>query len=491
MRVYLVNAANDDTSATANDKTFPAAGVLSLASAVKLYRPDVEVYARDGQVYALENIFADIKCLKPDVVGISVLGTSYQNSLKIAEAAKNSGATTVFGNDHAAIMAKNILNSRDVVDYICIADAGEYPFLEILEFLEGRRKISEVSKLAYRTNQGITMNHGPEMPLAPNSTILDSIPTLDRTLYPQSHWNEYRDNYWQRYAKTHHGENVKGVDTINRARGCSRFKDACLFCGIADLSMRLSSPEMFWREVLTGMQQTNANIFYEAFDSMSSAPGWIRRLVVAKPKNAENARFFVYTQALETTRNLVELYKDLGVYRVNMGYESGDDNMLKRLKGPKDSVQQNKNASLMYRDSDIRIYGSLVLGGPGETHKTLQRSVDFARWAVDNDVIAAIEAQPLFPEMNARAGKWLMNPDLAISDSEKMGFSIRDRNLLFQMPSKYRSRDDQWFGDEIAKDWTEIFCNVSYDDLLNAAREIRSYAAKHGYAEGSGVSKEL
>lgn len=491
MKLYLVNAGNDETAGTANDRTFPAAGVLSLASAVRHFRPDIDVQARDGQIYSIENIISDINSYRPDVVGVSVLGTSYQNSLKIAEAAKNIGATTIFGNDQAAVMAEKILKSRKTVDYICTADAGEFSFLRFIDFVEGKACINDVPKIAHRTKLGIVINQGQEIQDSRNITALDRIPLLDRSIYPQEHWQAYLKNYLERYSKIHQDVNVTGVDTINRARGCSRFKNECLFCGIADLSMRFSSPEIFWKEVAKGMGQTGANIFYEAFDSMSSAPGWIKRLIEAKPRSAEGAKFFVYTQAMESDQKLVELYKKLGVYRVNIGYESGDDNMLRRLKGPKDTVQQNKVASRMYRGAGIRIYGSLVLGGPGETQESLQSSVDFARWTVDNDVIAAIEAQPLYPEMNARAGRWLMNPEIALKDAEKMGFSIRNPTLLRKMPEKYGYKDDQWFSDEIARDWTEIFCNVSYDDLLDASREIRKYAASRGYAQGSGVSKDL
>jgi len=56
-------------------------------------------------------------------------------------------------------------------------------------------------------------------------------------------------------------------------------KMPCTFCGIADLSPRFSSPEVFWDDVRAGIADVSASIFHEAFDSFSSAPRWIEQLV--------------------------------------------------------------------------------------------------------------------------------------------------------------------------------------------------------------------
>ena len=233
------------------------------------------------------------------------------------------------------------------------------------------------------------------------------------------------------------------------------------------------------------------SIFYEAFDSMSSAPRWLEELAAAKPDDVGEPRFFVYTQASETTPRLIDLYRRIGVYRVNMGVESGDSRMLKLLKGPRDSLESNQRAAMLLKEAGMPIYGSLVLGGPDETTESLERTVDFARWLIDNDMMAALEAQPLYPEFTALTGTWLMNPSVAHAAAREKGFTIRRPDLLETMPAKYGPIDLVDF-DEASMDWNAIFSAASWDEVTSAAVEIRDYARTHNTAYGSAfASKEV
>ncbi|MCF6470541.1 radical SAM protein [Nonomuraea sp. MG754425] len=492
--VLLVNAGSDEGIASiANDGTFPALGVVSLATVLRRDHPDVEVIAVDGQITPMDEVEKLIADFEPDVLGVGVLATSYGNALRLAELGKEAGAVTVFGNDQATAMAEQILRHRAAVDYVCAADVGEFSLSALVSALDGERPIESVPELLYRTSGGIAHNRLPEIPPeeikgsggALRTMVLDAIPVPDRTLMPDLNWSRYLDNYLNRYGELHAGEDITGVTTMNRARGCARVKSPCHFCGIMDLSLRFSSPEIFWHDVRAAQEQMSASIFYEAFDSMSSSPRWVQAVVEARPDDIGEAKFFVYTQAAETTPRLVELYRRLGVYRVNMGLEAGDTGMLKVLKGPRDSLENNQRACRLFKEAGMLIHGSLVLGGPGETSQSLDNTVRFARWLIDNEMMASLEAQPLFPDFGALTGKWLMNPDLARQVAKERGFEILDGELLDLMPSKYGSTDMVDF-DEVSKDWSKIFSHAPWDELIDATHTIRSYADRSGTITGSG-----
>lgn len=493
----LVNSGTDSqVSSIANDGTFPALGVVSLATTLIRDHPHLDVIALDGQVTSMADIEKAVADFAPDILGMSVLGTSYACSLRLAEVGKNAGAITIFGNDHAAVMARQILTHRPAVDYVCTADIGEFSLSAFVAACNGERPISSVPQLMYRGPDGITHNDLPEVPDQPvvsggvlHQRVLDAVPIPDRSLMPVQTWQQYLHNYLSRYGSLHGDEQIDGVTTINRARGCARAKSPCHFCGIADLSMRLSSPEMFWQDVRAAQRQVSASLFYEAFDSMSSAPRWVQSLVDAKPADIGDPKFFVYTQAAETTPRLVRLYQQLGVYRVNMGLESGDTRMLKLLKGPRDSLDKNQAACRLFKEAGLPIYGSLVLGGPGETAESLDNTVEFARWLIDNDMMAALEAQPLYPDFGALTGKWMMHPEQARAAAHRKGFDILDDALLDAMPDKYGHTDTIDF-DEISMDWNRIFSHVDWDELIEATRQVRSYADKHGIVSGSARMSE-
>ncbi|MFE5029831.1 B12-binding domain-containing radical SAM protein [Streptomyces sp. NPDC056656] len=494
-RVLLVNAGSDsDVSSIANDGTFPSLGVVSLATVLRRDHPHLEVIAIDGQITHMSEVEELVKDFQPDVLGIGVLATSYGNTLRLAELGKNAGAVTILGNDQAAAMGRQIMRHREVVDYICTADVGEFALSAFVSALNGERPLDSVPALMYRENGVLRHNDLPEIPAdqlsktaggALRTNVLDAIPVPDRTLMPGENWERYLQNYLERYGGFHDAEEVTGVTTMNRARGCARVKAPCHFCGIMDLTLRFSSPEFFWHDVRAAQRDVSASVFYEAFDSMSSSPRWIQSLVEAKPKDIGNPKFFVYTQAAETTPRLVRLYEQLGVYRVNMGLESGDTRMLKILKGPRDSLENNRRACGLFKEAGMPIYGSLVLGGPGENHESLKNTIAFSRWLIDNEMMASLEAAPLYPDFGALTGQWLMNPDHARQAAQDKGFEILDEKLLDAMQSKYGGTDMVDF-DEVSRDWCKIFSHVPWDELIEVIHDIRSYAERCGTVTGSG-----
>ncbi len=483
--ILLINSGNSDTQAfLPQDGNYPPLGIVSIGTTLLHEQPDVHVRVMDGQVQSPHAILSYIQSKRPDVVGISLYGTSYSNSIRFARAAKEVGAITIFGNDQAKTQAEMLLKNNDA-DYVMTADVGEFAFVRFIDFLDGKIPIQDVPKLAYLRNNSLVVNSGNEFPsdCAHYKTIMDCIPIPNRKLLDSECWEAYRTNYLRSYKRLH-PNGIRGITTINRARGCSRYRNECLFCGIMDLSMRFSSPEVFWKDVQAGVDQVDAEIFYEVFDSMGSAPLWVKEIANHKPKQLDYVKFFVYTQAIETTPALIESYQKMGVYRVNMGMESGDDTMLKRLKGPRDSVEQNKRAALLLRDAGITLHASLILGAPGETQESISNTIRFARWLVDNNCVSSIEASPLYPEFNSRAGKMLITPSFTGEMAQKQGFRIPDSGKLLQMQQKYSTQSNP-HPDEISRDWARIFCDASYDEILSASHAISDYALAHGLATGA------
>jgi len=518
--VYLVNAANDiGMAAIANDYSFPALGVLALGTWLKQRIPDLEVIVRDGGVHSHDKVIEDIYDYAPSIVGVSVLGTSYQNALQIAETAKAIGATTIFGNDQAAQLSRKIIQNRPVVDYVIGSEYGE----ESLELLV-RHELGEnvpLEAIPHLTwSDGVTKGFDYETQMKTLSLLgsnldktgkrweaLDVFPIVDRTLYPQEHWESYLQNYLSTFAELHvepealaklrkqfpnrlidnHPErnaykkraieeakkNVIGVSTMNRARGCSRASDTrkCKFCDMY-LDPVSSSPEMFWREAKTANEQVGANVLYEVCDSLSSFPKFLRDVAKSRPNTLGfEPQFFVYAQAVDLVRNpdIVKYFQDMGVFRANIGLESFSNPTLKHMKGEGDSVEKNYQALQMLKDAGIHVYGSLVLGSEAETPKTLRETVQGAKRIMDGGLVADIEAQPVLPLPNNVYGRKLYQAGL-FPGGNKTDWPVNT--------------------DEVSRIYIDNFSGISHRQAIEAAREIRNYARAKGINFGSGVSKE-
>lgn len=484
--IYLINAGNDPgMSAIANDYSFPALGVLSLGTWLKRQIPDLEVIVRDGGACSQDRIKEEIGKYNPGLVGVSVLSTSYQNSLDIAKASKDLGSKVVFGNDQAAQLSRSILKNRPYVDYVVGSEYGEEALEDLvrMDLLGENISPEQIPHLTYRENgevKGFDFQKDKKLLSILRSRLnkgrgrktgLDVYPIVDRTLYPQDHWDSYKQNYLSKFEGLHTTP-VEGVSTMNRARGCSRQGNSiCKHCDML-LDVSFSSPEMFWEEARAAYDQVRANVLYEVADSFSSFRDYVSRVARSRPKDLGfDPQFFVYSQARDIVASpeLVEHYKKMGVFRTNIGLESGNDRTLKHLKGEEDSVEKNYQTLRLMKNNGIHVYGSLVLGSEAETRETLKATVDWAKRIIDERLVSDIEAQPFLPLPNNYAGQ------------------VLQKYSLFP-----KGKHDDWpiDCDAVSRAYIDNFSGVSYDECLDAAREIRSYAKENEINFGSGVSKE-
>ncbi len=104
-----------------------------------------------------------------------------------------------------------------------------------------------------------------------------------------------------------------------------------------------------------------------------------------------------------------------GCVQVSLGFESGDESMLKRMNKRTDPGVVTRISNL-FKSSGIRRMGFLLLGGPGETRETVNKSFDFAN-GLDLDMMRLTVGIRIYPntvlERFARAeGLISMDDDL-------------------------------------------------------------------------------
>jgi radical SAM superfamily enzyme YgiQ (UPF0313 family) len=76
-------------------------------------------------------------------------------------------------------------------------------------------------------------------------------------------------------------------------------------------------------------------------------------------------------------RRTLEILKDNGLRLLLVGYESGDDQILINIKkGVRLDIAREFSRNC--RDLGIKIHGTFILGLPGETPETIQRTIQFA-----------------------------------------------------------------------------------------------------------------
>jgi len=245
--------------------------------------------------------------------------------------------------------------NREYVD-CCVVGDGELPMFEIAQ----GTSLDQVSGVAVRTTTGeISLS-------APTDPSLDSYPHPDWSLVDIG---VYQDSYRRRYED----ENAT-YGCINSQKGCMwRFRSGgCIFCGLVRSSYRSKSPERVWEEIEHLVTRYGCNHFWELSDTICSDSEWLERLASTRP-NLPDLTFHGYARASEINERTASLLQTLGFKEVFVGIESGDDEVLRRSnKGS--TARTNLNATRVLCNNGIKIFSSIVLGLPGESRSSLDRT---------------------------------------------------------------------------------------------------------------------
>jgi anaerobic magnesium-protoporphyrin IX monomethyl ester cyclase len=112
---------------------------------------------------------------------------------------------------------------------------------------------------------------------------------------------------------------------------------------------------------------------------------WLTEFIAALKKRQllGKIKYAIHVRANTVNEKRCQLWKELGVFKWNMGLDSGSDAVLKRVKGGASSCESNKNAILLGSKYGFEIGGSIILGGPDETLEEMEESIAFLKWFGD------------------------------------------------------------------------------------------------------------
>lgn len=448
VNVVLVNPATDSSEVAASAACYPPLGLISLATVIRSRMPNASVQILDQAVMEAESI---IEAFVPgSIVGISTLTTTYRNALSFAEAAWDRQCFVVMGNDHASRFADVIVSNR-CVHAVLVGDHVEFPFVDLIRWASGPRdRIPEIPGLVMRDNGMVTSQ-------PPRRYPMEQLPIADRSLVDHS---PYRVEFMRRFAGLVAGQYVTPT-TVNMCRGCAKVNSRCSFCDIYDLRLDRVSAVRAWKELLY-LTRIGLNYIWEVGDSFTSHPKWLDELAAQRPAEF-NGELFVYARAQELTRPAtVNVLRRIGVSRVNIGMESGDDETLRIYnKGNLAGSKTNRIAARNLLNEGIKAHVSLILGSPGESIDSLARTEDLVQDLVESNVLSSLDVSILYPLPGAPIWRLLVgHPKFQdVVGTDLFPMNLRDR-------------------------FVEEFCQISMTRLLDVRQRISNLVETGGAVPG-------
>lgn len=352
MRILFVNPKSVNIDAL----PVPPLGILYLASYARS-RGYADLKVADQEFDLFYPLTKEIE--RADIVAITGTTSQAKNALKVASIAKRFNKLVVFGGSHATFAAEDILRSGNV-DIVAIGE-GEITFYEILEAARTGKDFSEISGIVFKKNGGIIETN--PRPFIKN---LDDIPfpAWDLILF---------EKYPTRELKRFSGP----FTHVMTSRGCT---GKCHFCSSPLLWKypRFRSAENVFEEMVQIYNRygiKNIHIHDDAFTLERSRAIEICKLIIS---GGIDFRWSCQARPDTVDYELLKLMKSAGCAQIEFGVESGDEEMLKKVRKGY-TKEQIRKAFEEAKRAGLATYGFLIVGLPGETLWTWLKSVIFAK----------------------------------------------------------------------------------------------------------------
>ncbi|HEY7791106.1 MAG TPA: hopanoid biosynthesis associated radical SAM protein HpnJ [Vicinamibacterales bacterium] len=263
-----------------------------------------------------------------------------------------------FVGPQVQVQPSESLAASEDIDFVV---RGEFD-QAVVEFAEGR-PLESIAGISYRRDGRIV--HNPPRPML-QTPELDALPAVTEVYK--------RDLAVERYTVPFL---LHPFVSLYSARGCPAL---CTFCQwpqtLSGHQWRVRSADNVAREMARAVElfpQVKEYFFDD--DTFNIRKDRVLELSAKlKPLKIR----WSCTARVHSDRETLAAMADAGARLFIVGFESGDDRILKNIKKGA-TVEMARRFVRHCKDVGIRIHGDFIIGLPGETRETIEKTIDFAK----------------------------------------------------------------------------------------------------------------
>lgn len=333
--------------------------------------------------FIAENLTIDdvakwVKEFEFDLVVLDVTTPSIFNDIECAKRCKDAYSKTkvAFVGPHASVFPEEtIRDAKGAVDFIAIGEY-DYTLRDLAYAMENISGFEKIPGLVWIDKNNTIIVNSPR-PLIEN---LDEIPF---PLWHHLDVRRYRNNTYL----------YPFLDQIS-GRGCPQ---RCMFCQWPQVMhgrrYRYCSPERVIAEMKYNFERFKIREIFFEDDTLTTNKERLKK--ICELLIAEKRKFVwsCNSRCDFLDFELMKLMKEAGCRMLLIGPESGNQEILDNVhKGLK--LEQVKEFVSMARRAGLKTHACWVIGLPGETKETIEKTIKFAI-ELDTDTIQAASVMPL------------------------------------------------------------------------------------------------
>jgi len=352
--------------------TQPSFGLACLAATAIHTGTETCIVEAAAQDLSIEQTLKEVMDFRPDIVGISATTVGISAAWELSDKIKQISSDTIviIGGPHVSALPQESLSKCASVDITVIGE-GERTLEDILQrFPEGPSALQGIPGTVERRNADIVVNE-------PRSFIsdLDDLPLPAWSLlkgFPHAFRpSPARMKRWP-------------CASLVFTRGCP---NKCTFCdrSVFGQHCRAYSPARAVEMLKDLKDNHGVNEILIEDDTF----------IISKPRIEEFCKRIIEDnlqmswsclgRADRVDADLLKLMRRAGCWHISYGIESGDPEILKNV-NKNLNIEQITNALEWSRTAGLRTKGFFMVGFPGETPQSIEKTINLARHLPMDDI---------------------------------------------------------------------------------------------------------
>ncbi|MBF0522375.1 MAG: radical SAM protein [Candidatus Omnitrophica bacterium] len=403
----------------------------------------IEAAARN---FTEEQTYAIVEEFHPDLLVIHATTPSIYSDIEQAKVIKNKTHCKVaFVGQHVTAEVGNTFKiSEGVVDYIL---RREYDY--ILRDLANLVPVPEILGLSWKN--GMELIHNPDRP------------PLDVNTLPFPAWDLIKPEWYPDAGKKF------PFLTLMTGRGCN---NACSFCRDPQLMYGHHTRSRDAGKVVDEIEYDLKihpqirEIMFETDTFAADSKHVIDVCGEILRRGLHKKISFSCNMRVDTDLSVLPLMKQAGVRMLMVGYEFGYNEALKAVNKGNVTIQISRKFTETARKLGFTIHGCFMIGAPGETRETAQRTIDFAKaLPLDTIQITGIAVYP-----GTRMYNWAKEHNYLIAHDWRDWLTAeREQKTLLSYPQLSNKEIDEF----IDKGLKEFYLRPR--QMFNMLLSIRSW----------------